>query len=997
MTTANEAWMDSLIRHQVGLMRLAPGISADVNDLLNKSEADMVRQIRARYAKGMGAGRLDGLLKSVRAARSTAWKDVNQLWTDAMEDIAQSEPAFLDQSLHAVSPAVLETTLPTAQRLGDIAKASPFQGRVMGDWAQRVQQGDLDRIEQQIKIGLLQGEDVASISKRLVGTVQMKGTDGVTQITRNNADALTRTSVNAISNAAKQEYYGANADLFHSEVFLATLDARTTLICASNDNKQFEIGKGPVPPLHWRCRSLRLATLNGEVIGDRPMRNFTEKQLLQEYADKHNLGKITKRDQLPHGSKGSFDTFARGRMRELTGTVPARTSYQEWLKGQSPTFQDDVLGKTRGQLFREGGLSLDKFVNQNGDRITLEQLGVRDHFELDLASGPMRGAPKALTEAEVRFDLLGATVKNNGAPKALVEHVAGELDRAGWKQLFKGYAGSSIEFHGGRIPEAPKANGRMAGKLGRMQLATARPGGAGSNWSISEMAETATERVTRTAIHEMGHAVHMFENAGVKGSVAMAKKADAAILSRFSAGDREFLTKYADTNHKEYFAEAFSAYHSEPLMLYNRAPKAYAMVEEVLEVRKLPKNSMNLKPRVVATAPVAVETRVASSANDMPELLKKYEVGSKAELFEKIRDIEDKTPEQLADWHKMNSLWDEERAPKKPKVEKMVAITDEDGNIIKVPISATIEDEFGLRLPNPNHPLFKVALPPTEPVRVPVATPPKPVVVAPKPKPLATPPKPKPVEPLVASEGTMQGRVKAPITPKPNASSLEKYLNASSVELGEYGKQLPSMAQKVELQRAAKKIGMDQHVAKGVKPVRSVDFTSIIAKTDEEYVRRVGSEAITFNSSGHYLSPNGWEKSSAIRLKTDNGSRAKLVDLLAEEKAAIANGAKITLPRSAGDVDAFEYNTTKTFIHEYGHHLHMYDGKNSTVDAAVNRAWHKAVRKAEFVSEYGKTNANEWFAENYAAYHTYPREWLTRNAPNCLAIVEEVLKLRGIL
>jgi hypothetical protein len=72
MTTANEAWMDALIRHQVGLMRVAPGISEQVNDLLNKSETDMIRQIRARYAKGMNAKRLEGLLSTVRSARSSA-------------------------------------------------------------------------------------------------------------------------------------------------------------------------------------------------------------------------------------------------------------------------------------------------------------------------------------------------------------------------------------------------------------------------------------------------------------------------------------------------------------------------------------------------------------------------------------------------------------------------------------------------------------------------------------------------------------------------------------------------------------------------------------------------------------------------------------------------------------------------------------------------------------------------------------------------------------
>lgn len=615
MPTANEAWMDALIRHQVGLMRLAPGITGQVNELLNASEADMVRAIRARYAKGMDARRLENLLTTVRAARSTAWKDVDQLWADAMEDVAQAEPAFLDSALNAVSPAVLNTTLPTANRMSAIAKATPFQGSVMSDWAQKVQDGDLSRIEQAIKVGMTQGDSVDGIVKRVVGTVQMKGTDGVTQITRNNADSLTRTAVNAIANQAKQEYYAENSDILDTEVFLATLDARTTLVCASNDNKQFPLGVGPIPPLHWRCRSLRLAIINGEVIGNRPMRNFTQKQLLREYAEQNGFKAPGKRDGLPQGHKTSFDTFARKRMRELTGTVPARTSYNEWLKGQHPSFQDDVLGKTRADMFRNGDLTLDKFVNANGDKLTLKQLQIRDQFQMDLATPSATAAKSAnvmeeyakLGKPDVRYDLIDGTTKNYGAPKALVEQVSGELKRLGWNDLFKGYGGASIEWHGGRIPGAATSNGRMAGKQGKMWItADRRTVKSKAGWSISENMETASERVTATAIHEFGHAVHLYEMPGSAAATKLTKKIDGIVGTRFNAADREFLTKYADANHKEYFAESFSAYHINPVMLNRQAPKAYAMVEEVLEARGLPKNGMSFGPVTKTPAPVPV-------------------------------------------------------------------------------------------------------------------------------------------------------------------------------------------------------------------------------------------------------------------------------------------------------------------------------------------------------------------------------------------------------
>ncbi len=382
MPTANEAWLDAIIRHQVGLMRLTPGIQRQVSSLLNSSEKDIAAQIASRAERGMGTARLDNLLKSIQAVRSESWKDVNSHWAGQMRELAKAEPGFLDQTLHAVSPATLDITLPTAKRMAEIAKATPFEGRVLSDWAQRTQKMDIDRIEQSIKQGLIQGKTGPEIARGIIGSVQMKGTDGLTQVTRNNANAITRTGVNAISNAAKQEFYQENAELFSGEMFLATLDSRTTLLCASLDHKRFKVGEGPIPPLHWSCRSLRLALIDGQVIGDRPMRNFTKQQLLDEYAAKNGFKAPTSRDDLPKGHKTSFDTFARARMRELTGTVPATTSYHDWLKGQSPEFQDRVLGKARGKLFREDGVTLDKFVNRNGDTITLKQLRNIDREEL---------------------------------------------------------------------------------------------------------------------------------------------------------------------------------------------------------------------------------------------------------------------------------------------------------------------------------------------------------------------------------------------------------------------------------------------------------------------------------------------------------------------------------------------------------------------------------------------------------------------------------------
>jgi hypothetical protein len=62
----------------------------------------------------------------------------------------------------------------------------------------------------------------------------------------------------------------------------------------------------------------------------------------------------------------------------MDGPVSAKRTYSGWLKDQSAEFQDQVLGKDRGKLFRSGKIKLDQFVDQNYNPVSLEQLSVLD-------------------------------------------------------------------------------------------------------------------------------------------------------------------------------------------------------------------------------------------------------------------------------------------------------------------------------------------------------------------------------------------------------------------------------------------------------------------------------------------------------------------------------------------------------------------------------------------------------------------------------------------
>jgi hypothetical protein len=169
----------------------------------------------------------------------------------------------------------------------------------------------------------------------------------------------------------------ANVEVIGLEEYVATLDGRTTMRCKALDGQTFKPGEGPHPPLHVGCRSARVMYL-GQDIGKRPSKPVTERLLVKEYAQNNRLGKIDSRNDLPYGTKTDFDEWSRKRIRELVGPIPAQTNYNDWLKTQSAEFQLDTLGKTRAELFRNGGLTLDRFIDVDGTTLTLKEVARRD-------------------------------------------------------------------------------------------------------------------------------------------------------------------------------------------------------------------------------------------------------------------------------------------------------------------------------------------------------------------------------------------------------------------------------------------------------------------------------------------------------------------------------------------------------------------------------------------------------------------------------------------
>lgn len=391
--TTNEQILDRYIRHQTYLLRYAGGLRNEVLPSLASTEKkvrDLVLAYVSRAPDRVIAGKEGRKWQAEFEAalielRSPAWEKMTTEVDKQLKELAIAEAATGATVIESSVPVVLNLTLPPAAQLISVVNSQPFEGRTLKQWMKRSQQADVQRMLTLAKIGVTQGLTPTQITQSVVGTKGMRYRDGAMRKAFRDVESVLLTLTNGVQQEAKQALYAANSDVLDKELFVNTLDARTTIECigAGEANEYglgkgiYPLGKGPIPPLHFRCRSLRVPYINPEALGDRPFNPTTEKQLLREYAEQAKIGTVRNRGDLPYGHKTKYDAFARDRKRELIGTIPAQTTYGTWLKRQSKEFQNEVLGPTRAEMFRQDKLTLDKFVARDGDVLTLDELRSR--------------------------------------------------------------------------------------------------------------------------------------------------------------------------------------------------------------------------------------------------------------------------------------------------------------------------------------------------------------------------------------------------------------------------------------------------------------------------------------------------------------------------------------------------------------------------------------------------------------------------------------------
>lgn len=352
--TPNETLASHAISHQIDLTHYSNSVLYRVLATLQRSDARLYSALTDALNRidrsSFTVDRLESLLGSVRSLNAQSYEQVSGELNSELADFVRYEAAYQRQVLVSVLPVTVHVATISAEAAYTAAYSQPFRiskngAAPMGQYLAGLSDERAKMIRNAVNSGWLESQTTDQIVRAIRGTKSKQYADGLMESQRRNIEGMVRTATNHMANVTQQRMLEANRDILKGWIFHATLDGRTSITCASLSGKTFPVGEGPIPPRHINCRSYSQPLL----------KSFKEMGI-----------------EIPEFSQD-------GKTRaSMDGQVPADLSFTSWLREKPAAFQNELLGKTRGELFRANKIEIDRFTNNKGIVYSLDDLRKRD-------------------------------------------------------------------------------------------------------------------------------------------------------------------------------------------------------------------------------------------------------------------------------------------------------------------------------------------------------------------------------------------------------------------------------------------------------------------------------------------------------------------------------------------------------------------------------------------------------------------------------------------
>ena len=352
----NEILADKQIGHGVDLRGYTQNVVNRMLAVLNRADKALFDKLVAQMLKvnpdSFTMERLEGLLESVRRLQVDAFRAMHDDLTGELKNFTTYEVDFQQGLLIDELPVQVRIAKVNVSEVYAAAQARPFQGNLLKGFLDDIEVNRAKLIRRTVADGFVQHRTTDEIVRSLRGTKSKGYSDGLLEAPRRDVAAVVRTALSHYAAFSQQAVYDENSDIGKGYTWVATLDSRTSLICAARDGLEYDMNFKPVGHslpwgagpgmIHWACRSRR-------------------SMIIKSWRD---LGV-------------DIDEFDPETRASLDGQVPAKVTFEEWLQRQSAERQDEVLGVGKAQLFRSGKLHLRDMLSAKGRELTLDELRSR--------------------------------------------------------------------------------------------------------------------------------------------------------------------------------------------------------------------------------------------------------------------------------------------------------------------------------------------------------------------------------------------------------------------------------------------------------------------------------------------------------------------------------------------------------------------------------------------------------------------------------------------
>ena len=306
------ALLDETVRHQIDLERYKLGQVRRILRFVQQMRADMVtRLVEQAVGDNWQTTRARSIIAQLDDIAAAAMARIDSGIRDAAQELTEAELQYQAQLLSDAFDVNLAASFDRVTVQTVYAAATSEP--FQGAVLSEFSKGLDDSVRRRLRRELSQSFTEGETLRQATARIS-----GLADMTDRQAKALARTTLHHIALYAKRKaYQEASATQW---IYIAVLDSRTTPECRGRSGKIYTIeDSAPWPPRHWQCRSTSMPI-------------------------------------------------------ETKADIPEMPTYTDWLRRQPVKVQDDILGKKKAQLFRKGGLKLDKFIDRKGSELSLKEL-----------------------------------------------------------------------------------------------------------------------------------------------------------------------------------------------------------------------------------------------------------------------------------------------------------------------------------------------------------------------------------------------------------------------------------------------------------------------------------------------------------------------------------------------------------------------------------------------------------------------------------------------